>query len=83
MKKLLSYALALLTLTAVKAAPKSHIPFVVDKPYATFDSIWVDYDITENDMFGMRIHLKFSCYEMKDIDSYVAIYFEFNDAYAG
>jgi hypothetical protein len=83
MKKILLFGLALLSLTAAKAAPASHRPVVFDKPSATFDSIWVDYDITENDMFGMRIHLKFTCYEMKDIDSYVAIYYEYNDEYAG
>jgi hypothetical protein len=52
-------------------------------PSATFDSIWVDYDITENDKLGMRIHLDFSTYGMKDMDAYVAIYFEYNDDMAG
>lgn len=57
-----------------------HLP---DAPRASFDSIWVDYDITENNQRGMRIHLKFQTYEMKDMDSYVAIYFEYNDDLAG
>lgn len=52
-------------------------------PRASFDSIWVEFDITENEKRGMRIHLKFSTYEMKDLDSYVAIYFEYNDDIAG
>jgi hypothetical protein len=52
-------------------------------PSATFDSIWVDYDITENDVLGMRIHLQFSTYGMKDMDAYVAIFFEYNDDMAG
>jgi hypothetical protein len=52
-------------------------------PSATFDSIWVDYGVKENNVLGMRIHLSFSTYGMKDIDSYVAIYFEYNDDIAG
>lgn len=52
-------------------------------PGATFDSIWVDYDITENNIKGMRIHLSFEAYSMKDMDAYVAIYFEYNDDIAG
>jgi hypothetical protein len=53
------------------------------EPSASFDSIWVDYDITEDNARGMRIHLRFSAYGMKDMDSYVAIYFEYNDDMAG
>ena len=42
---------------------------------ATFDKMWVDYDITENGEKGMRIHVKFGMTNMKDVDSYLAIYF--------
>jgi hypothetical protein len=52
-------------------------------PGATFDSIWVDYDITENNVRGMRIHLSFSAYSMKEMEASVAIYFEYNDDIAG
>ena len=37
-------------------------------PSASFDSIWVDYDVTENGVYGMRIHLNFSTYGMKDVE---------------
>jgi hypothetical protein len=53
------------------------------QPRATFHKMWVDYDITEDGVRGMRIHLKFSVYEMKDMDAYVAIYFEFNNEKGG
>lgn len=53
------------------------------QPRTTFDSVWVDYDIEEEGLRGMRIHLKFWAYEMKDMDAYVAIYFEYNDEIAG
>lgn len=52
-------------------------------PSATFDSIWVDYDVTEENVRGMRIHLSFSTYAMKGVEAYVAIYFEYNDDLAG
>jgi hypothetical protein len=52
-------------------------------PAATFDSIWVDYDVTQDNMRGMKIHLSFSAFSMKDMSAYVAIYFEYNDDLAG
>jgi hypothetical protein len=45
-------------------------------PRASFDKLWIDYDITEDGIKGMRIHVKFSVYEMKGVDGYVAIFFE-------
>jgi hypothetical protein len=44
-------------------------------PSATFKDIWIDYDVTEGGQDGMRIHVKFSVYQMKNLDSYLAIYF--------
>ena len=52
------------------------------EPRATFEKIWVDYDVTEEGSKGMRIHVKFTTYDMFNMDSYVAIYFEYNDASA-
>jgi len=52
-------------------------------PSARFDSIWVDYDVSEGGVRGMKIHLSFSAYNMKGIDAYLAIYFEYNDDIAG
>lgn len=49
---------------------------VITSPRATFEKLWVDYDITEDGVKGMRIHVKFSVYEMKGVDGYVAIFFE-------
>lgn len=47
----------------------------VSKPSAKFDRIWVDYDITEGGKRGMRIHVKFTTYNMLNLPSYLAIYF--------
>lgn len=53
------------------------------QPRAEFDSIWVDFDITENEQRGMRIHLSFSAYNMMEMEASVAIYFEYNDDLSG
>lgn len=49
------------------------------EPRASFDKMWVDYDVTEDSQKGMRLHLKFTTYDMKDMDAYVAVYFKEND----
>lgn len=46
---------------------------------ADFNRIWVDYDVTENKKKGMQIHTNFTVHGMKDVDSYLAIYFETAD----
>jgi len=80
MKKIICLlAIAIGIKTNLNAAPlASHYG-----PRATFDKMWVDYDITEESQKGMRIHLKFTAYEMKDMDAYVAIYFKYDEASGG
>ncbi len=48
-------------------------------PSATFDKLWIEYDVFENDIKGMKIHVKFTAYEMKEMDAYLAIYFQTDD----
>src|SRR4026207_1843148 len=48
-------------------------------PYATFDKLWIDYDQYDNSVKGMKIHVKFTAYEMMNMDAYVAIYFKRDD----
>jgi hypothetical protein len=50
-----------------------------DKASTEFEKMWVDYNVTENGRFGMRIHVKFSVFNMKGVDSQLAIYFEKSD----
>ncbi len=52
------------------------------RPSASFKDIWIDYDITEAGQKGMRIHVKFTAYGMKNLDSYLAIYFLDEDGVA-
>lgn len=62
------------------AAP-TPTPFVGGKPSAVFKDIWVDYDVVENGVDGMRIHVKFSTYKMKNVPGYLAIYFMDGETY--
>ena len=45
------------------------------KPSATFKDIWIDSGVTEGGQNGMRVHVKFTAYGMKNLDAYLAIYF--------
>jgi len=54
-----------------------------DAPHGTFDKLWIDYNVSENDVKGMKIHVKFTAYEMLNMDAYLAIYFEFDDEIGG
>jgi hypothetical protein len=84
MKKLICFLfLSVATIAVVNASGFTKTRFTVADPRATFDKIWVDYDITEEGQKGMRIHLKFSAYGMKDMDGFVAVYFEYNDEVGG
>jgi uncharacterized protein YxeA len=47
-------------------------------PRAVFDTLWVDFDVKENNEMGMKIHFKFVAYNMKDTLASVAIYFLYN-----
>lgn len=57
---------------AVKAQPSSSS----GAPSAKHERTWIEYDVTENGVRGMRIHNKFTVYGMKNVASYLAIYFE-------
>lgn len=45
----------------------------------SFDRVWVDYNVTEKGRKGMRIHVKFSVKNLKDVKGYVAVYFQKKD----
>jgi len=77
MKKIICLILFYSTIVA-KVPGSPLIPshnFVHATARAKFDSLWVDFDITEGGVRGMRIHVSFTVYEIKDKDAYVAIYF--------
>lgn len=64
----------------VKPAPVKENPVTDNKkssePRAEFEKIWVEYNVRENGRLGMRIHVKFSVFNMKGVDSQVVVYFE-------
>lgn len=66
-------AMVFLILTCFNLYASGYILSIV--PRAKFEKIWVDYNVKEEGLNGMRIHLRFTCYEMKELDSYVAVYF--------
>ena len=57
-------------------------PQLFVEPSATFERLWIDYDITQGGVKGMRIHVKFKVYDMKGMDGYLAIYFQEKDGTA-
>ena len=50
-----------------------------DNVKAKFSKVWVDYNKTEDDELGMKVHLKFEVTKMKGVDSFAVIYFEKSD----
>lgn len=48
-------------------------------PYAVFKDLWVDYGVTQGGQTGMRIHVKFTTYNMLRMPAYVAIYFQYSN----
>lgn len=50
-----------------------------DKAGTEFEKMWVDYNVTEKGRFGMRIHVKFSVFNLKGENLQLAIYFEKSD----
>lgn len=48
-------------------------------PTVKFNRIWVDYNVTEDDVKGMRIHTAFTVSNMQNIPGYLAVYFEKKD----
>lgn len=50
-----------------------------NKPYATFQRLWIDYNVTQGGQKGMRIHTAFKTYNMKGMSGYLALYFQERD----
>ena len=48
-------------------------------PTATFDRMWVEYDVTEAEKRGMRIHIKYTVSKMKNVKGYLVFFFEKED----
>lgn len=48
-------------------------------PSGSFEKMWVDYNVTEKGRFGMRIHVDFSTYNLKGVESDVLIRFQKED----
>ena len=60
--------------TPLRPASKKN-PLLTTGPHATFDSMWVDFDVTVDGKFGMRLHYKFTAYNLKDSTAYLMAFF--------
>lgn len=69
-------AIALLGIAVPPAAFARSLGTEPPKPSARFDRIWIDYDVTQGNRIGMRIHLKFTVYELKGVDTQIRIKFQ-------
>lgn len=47
-------------------------------PSAEIKNVWVDYDVWEDDLFGMRIHTSFNAYNLKGEYCEISSYFYFD-----
>ena len=56
-----------------------HLTPFNQKPNVKFDSIWVNHHIRQGERKGMLIHMKFTVYNMKNVNSEVVIYFRYKD----
>lgn len=83
MKKiLLRSAMSILTLCSflILSASGTHH---TSTPSATFEKLWIDYDVYDGGVKGMKIHVKFTAYDMLNMDAFLAIYFEYDDEIGG
>jgi len=62
--------------SSARTAPTSTPSPAGVKPSAAFGRVWIEYDVKEDGVIGMVIHVKFTTYAMKDLESYLAIYFK-------
>ena len=56
--------------------PKQTPSNTTDGATAELGRVWVDYNVTQGGEKGMLIHVKFTLRQMKQVDSYLAVYFE-------
>lgn len=63
-----------------KSSPSAEPTKAVNSQYENvktkFSKVWVDYNKTQDDEFGMIVHLKFQVSNMKDVDSFAVVYFQ-------
>ncbi len=67
------------TPTATATPTLSPSPKSDSSPSGSFEKMWVDYNVTENGRFGMRIHVDFTTYNLKGVESDVLIRFQKED----
>jgi hypothetical protein len=69
------FAVAVMANAGATGSPQNY--FGMPKPGATLQRMWVDYGVTENNQYGMRIHVAFTAYNLMNMDAFLGIYFEY------
>jgi len=82
MKKLTFSLAAIMLCMIFSAAAIAQPALKPTKPTATFQRLWVDYDITEGGKRGMRIHSAFKVFGMKGVAAWLQIKFQKRDGTA-
>jgi len=84
MKKIFSITVFNLFITLCSLAVDHPVGTIsANEAKAVFEKMTVDYKASEGGVNGMMLHLKFTVYEMKDTEAFVAVYFMHNDYHRG
>jgi hypothetical protein len=84
MKKIFSVmAFSLFITICSRAVDHPVVTTATNEAKAVFEKMTVDYKASEGGVNGMMLHIKFTVYDMKDIESFVAVYFVHNDYHRG
>lgn len=49
------------------------------KPSASLQRMWVEYEVTEDNELGMRMHIDFTVYDLQNREVFIAAYFQHSD----
>jgi hypothetical protein len=72
------FAITIMVNANAAGSPKTSFEFA--KPGGSLQKMWVEYNQTLHDEYGMIIHIDFSVYDMQDRDAYLVVCFQYNDA---
>ena len=71
------------TFTQTSSEPTPSLPSLFDSldnlPSGTVEIISIDYDVFQDDVYGMNIHLQFQADNLEDVPAWAVVYFELAD----
>ncbi len=76
MKKIICFiAFSIATIINANAGNSPQFAFKQPRPSATLQKMWIDYDQTINDEYGMLLHFNFTVYDLQGANTFLAVYF--------